>query len=254
VPTTTSNVVFKTDGGNDGIDRSIVYVIQGTVQSVSSVAQSPTSANVFPGQAVTVTATLSGAFATGQAAYLRYTTDGYSTSTVVTMTGSGTSYTASIPASANTPGASLSYYVFTSGNTAPAANGSDADFATINLNNNGGSNYTYTVASGWTTAAGGNWGTAATWTAGAIPPTATNLGVVTINHSVTQNTAALVSSVVINAAGTLTGTANTLTINNNTSGTTFTNSGTMTLSGTHAVTFGGTATHTVSGTATLSTM
>ena len=31
--------------------------------------------------------------------------------------------------------------------------GSDADFATINLNNNSGSNYTYTVASGWTTAA-----------------------------------------------------------------------------------------------------
>jgi hypothetical protein len=250
VPTTTSNVVFKTDGGNDGMDRAIAYVIQGAVQSVSSVSQAPTSGSVFPGQAVTVTATLSGAFATGQAAYLRYTTDGYSTSTVVTMTGSGTSYSATIPASANTPGASLGYYLFTSGNTAPASNGSDADFSTINLNNNGGSNYTYTVSSGWTTAATGNWGTAATWTANAIPPTATNLGVVTINHSVTQNTAALASSIVINAAGTLTATANTLTISNNTTGTTFTNSGAMALSGTHAVTFAGTATHTVSGTAT----
>jgi len=249
VPTATSNVVFKTDGGNDGIDRSIVYVIQGTVQSVSSVAQSPTSGNVFPGQAVTVTATLSGAFATGQAAYMRYTTNSYSTSTVVTMTGSGTSYTATIPASANTPGASLSYYIFTSGNTAPAADGSDADFATINLNNNSGSNYTYTVASGWTTAAAGNWGTAGTWTAGVVPPTATNLGAVTINHSVTQDVAALASSINISATGTLTATANTLTISNNTSGTTFTNSGTMALTLAHAVTFAGTATHTVSGTA-----
>jgi hypothetical protein len=248
VPTTTSNVVFKTDGGNDGMDRAIAYVIQGTVQTVSSVSQAPTSGSVFPGQAVTVTATLSGAFASGQAAYLRYTTDSYSTSTVVTMTGSGTSYTATIPASANTPGASLSYYVFTSGNTAPAANGSDADFSTINLNNNGGSNYTYTVASGWTTAATGNWGTAATWTANAIPPTATNLGVITLNHSVTQNQDALGSSIVIASGVTLTATTNTLTISNNTSSTTFTNSGTMALSGTHAVTFAGTATHTISGT------
>jgi hypothetical protein len=248
VPTTTSNVVFKTDGGNDGMDRAIAYVIQGAVQSVSSVAQAPVSASVFPSQAVTVTATLSGAFATGQAAYLRYTTNSYSTSTVVTMTGSGTSYTATIPAAANTAGAAVSYYVFTSGNTAPAANGTDADFSTINLNNNGGANYTYTVASGWTTAAAGNWSASATWTAGAVPPTATDMGVITINHSVTQDANALASGITISATGTLTASANTLTISRNASSTTFTNSGTLALSGTHAVTFAGTATHAVSGT------
>jgi len=248
VPTTTSNVVFKTDGGNDGMDRAIAYVIQGTVQSVSSVAQSPVTASVFPGQAVTVTATLSGAFATGQAAYLRYTNNSYSTSTVVAMTGSGTSYTATIPAATNTAGASVSYYVFTSGNTAPASNGSDADFSTINLNNNSGSNYTYTVASGWTTAAAGNWSAAATWTAGAVPPTATDMGVITINHSVTQDANALASGITISATGTLTASANTLTISKNTSSTTFTNSGSTALSGTHTVTFAGTATHAISGT------
>jgi hypothetical protein len=83
VPTTSSNIVFKTDGGNNGIDRSIAYVIQGAVQTVSSVSQAPTSTSVFPGQAVTVTATLSGAFATGQGAYLRYTTNSYSTSNTI---------------------------------------------------------------------------------------------------------------------------------------------------------------------------
>lgn len=246
MPTASSTAVFKTDGGNDGIDRSIVYVIQGAVQSVSSVAQSPVAASVFPGQAVTVTATLSGAFATGQAAYLRYSTDNFATSTVVAMTGG--SPLATIPATANTPGAVVRYYVFTSGNVAPASNGSDADFSTINLNNNGGSNYSYTVASGWTTAATGNWTAAATWTANAVPPTAQTLGTVTINHSIIQDANALASSVVIGAGGTLTATANTLTVSNNTSGTTFTNSGSMALSSTHTVAFSGTATHTISGT------
>jgi hypothetical protein len=202
VPTATSTVVFKTDGGNDGIDRSIVYVIQGAVQSVSSVAQSPVAASVFPGQAVTVTATLSGAFATGQAAYLRYSTDNFATSTVVAMTGGSPS--ATIPATANTPGAVVRYYVFTSGNVAPASNGSDADFSTINLNNNGGSNYSYTVASGWTTAAPGNWGTAATWTANAVPPTTLSMGTVNINHNVTGDVNAVVGALNISGTSTLT--------------------------------------------------
>lgn len=63
------------------------------------------------------------------------------------MTGSGTTYTASIPAGTNTAGANVSYYVFTSGPNNVATNGSNADFYTINLNNNAGANYTYTVLS-----------------------------------------------------------------------------------------------------------
>ena len=64
---------------------------------------------------VTVTATLSGALATGQGVYLRYTDDAYSTSTVIEMSGSGTTYTGTIPASINAPLANIDYYVFTSG-------------------------------------------------------------------------------------------------------------------------------------------
>ena len=202
MPTTSSNAVFKTDGGNDGIDRSIVYVIQGAVQSVSSVAQAPIAASVFPGQAVTVTATLSAAFATGQAAYLRYSVDNFATSTVVAMTGS--SPAATIPAAANTGGTVVRYYVLTSGSTAPASNGSDADFSTINLNNNGGSNYSYTVATGWTTAATGNWSTPATWTANAVPPTAQTMGVVNIGHDVTGDANAIVTSMNVNGTSVLT--------------------------------------------------
>ncbi len=247
-PNTTDNYVFKTlNAGTNPTGTWVFFRVQGAVQSVSSVTRNP-SGTIFPGQAVTVTANLSAAFATGQQAYIRYTTNGYATSTVVAGSGAGATRTFTIPATVNTPGANLSYYIFTSGDSGPAADGSNADLYTINLNNNGGSNYSYTVASGWTTAATGNWNVAGTWTANAVPSATLSMGTITINHAVTQNVNAVGTSVVVGASGSITGSANTLTVDNNTSGTNFTNSGTLTLSGTHAVTFAGTATHTVSGT------
>ena len=216
--------------------------------SVSTVAQSPLAASVTVGQSVTVTATTSASLPTGQGVFLRYSTNAFSTSTVVSMTGSGTTYTASIPGNTNTAGANVVYYVFTSGGTsAPAA--ADCDLATINLNNNSGSNYSYTVKA-WTTAANGNWSNAATWISNTVPPTGTNLEAVTIAHNVTQDQNAIVSSITINGSRTLTASANTLTISNNSSTTTFSNSGTLAASGTHTVIFAGTGTHTISGSQT----
>lgn len=138
--------VIKTTGsGSPGTSTIVAFEVQGTtIQTVSSVTQSPLAGNVVIGQATKVTANLSGAFSSGQAVYLRYTTNAFATSTVVQMTGSGTSYTASIPSGSNTSGANVSYYVFTSGTSNVAADGSNADLFTINLNNNGGSNYSYT--------------------------------------------------------------------------------------------------------------
>lgn len=147
VPSTSYNYIFKTlNAGTAPTGTWVFFEVQGTVQTVSSVTQVPASSAVYNSQSVVVTANLSGALSTGQAVYLRYTTNGYSTSTVVNMTGSGTAYTATIPAFAS--GTAVSYYVFTSGPTGGglASNGSNADLFTINLNNNGGSNYTYTVA------------------------------------------------------------------------------------------------------------
>ena len=122
------------------------YVFETTAApvSVSAVAQSVLSTSVIPAQAVTVTATTSATLPTGQGVFLRYSTNAFSTSTIVNMTGSGTSYTANIPGATNTAGANVVYYVFTSGGTTPPAS-ADADLATINLNNNSGSNYSYTV-------------------------------------------------------------------------------------------------------------
>lgn len=149
VSNTSHRYVFKTPDASN--NKFIFFKVQGNVQSVSSVSQSPIAGSVNNTNSVTVTATLSSAFSTGQAAYLRYSTDNFSTSTVTLMTGSGTSYSANIPS--QNAGTTVRYYVYTSGDGAvgssngPNSNGSDSDYRTINLNNNGGSNYSYIVTS-----------------------------------------------------------------------------------------------------------
>jgi hypothetical protein len=148
VASTAYNYIFKTlDAGTNPTGTFVVFEVQGTVRSVSSVTQTPISAAVTPGSTVTITATLDGSLSPGQDVYLRYTTNNYTNSTVAKMTGSGTTYTANIPAGTNTAGANVSYYVFTSGPSNVATNGSNSDLYTINLNNNGGPNYSYTVLS-----------------------------------------------------------------------------------------------------------
>lgn len=132
--------VFKWNGGSNGV----VFQLGGTPASVNSVSQSPTSPTST--DAVTVTATLSAAMPTGQAAWLRYAINGnWGTSTVVKMICTATSCTASIPAQST--GTAVAYYVFTSGDVA-SISGGDADLMTITYNTNGGSNFTYTVIAG----------------------------------------------------------------------------------------------------------
>jgi hypothetical protein len=218
-PNTTDRYIFKTR--NPDTENDFLYFrVQGTVRSVSSVTQSPTT--VLNGNTVTITATLDGTFATGQSAYLRYSTNSFATSTVVEMTGSGTTYTATIPAGTNTTGTTVRYYVFTSGNginTTTLQN--EADYYTINLNNNGGTNYSYTVISGFATAQDGLWSVNSTWASGSVPPDDAN---VVINHIVTLNQNAFVTDITLN--GTLTsesGQARQLTVKGN-----LTNNGTFT--------------------------
>ena len=250
VPSTSHNYIFKTaDAGTNPSGAWTFFEVQGTVRTVSSASISPST--VAPGLAVTVTANMSGTQTTGQNVYLRYSTaSDFSTSTVVSMAYSSSTATGTIPAAINTPGAIIYYYIFTSGPSNVASNGSNSDLFTINrLPASGSSNYT--VSAGWTTAATGPWTTAGTWTANAVPPTALSLGSVTIAHNVTSFGAnALASSITISATGTLVASANTLTISNNSNVTTFTNTGTYTASGTHLVAFTGTGTHTISGTQT----
>lgn len=73
--------------------------------------------------------------------YLRYTTDAWATSVALPVTMSGNTGTIEIPA--QTEGTVVEYYAFSS---TLASLSSDFDLCTINLMNNGGLNYSYTVA------------------------------------------------------------------------------------------------------------
>ncbi|MEI7727799.1 MAG: hypothetical protein WCK09_22020 [Bacteroidota bacterium] len=237
VGSVSNNYVFKTKEGNNPPNNRglIVFEVQGSIRSVSGVSKDLNT--VYRGQTVTITATLDGSFSAGQRVYLRYTNDGFTSSTVVEMSGSGTSYTATIPAGTNTANATVNYYVFTSGNglTISAAN---ADWYTINLNNNSGSNYSYVVSASYITKTDGNWSSTSTWDIGQVPP---NGEAVIINNNVTLDQNATVSSLTINSGKTFTAsdaTPRTLTIS---TGGTVPNSGTFT-HGSGTVAFAGTGT------------
>ncbi|MBG7613280.1 T9SS type A sorting domain-containing protein [Polaribacter sp. BAL334] len=189
------NYVFKTKaGGNPPASLGlIVFEIQGVVRTVSSAT---TISTTYPGQTNTITATLDGALSTGQGVYLRYTTDNFANSTVVEMTGTGTSYTADIPAGTNTAGANVSYYLFTSG-SGLTISPSNADFYTINLNNNGGPNYNYTVSTSYASKADGDWSNTNTWMDGDVPDASKS---VVINHNVTLDQNQEIASLVVNSS------------------------------------------------------
>ncbi|MES2431396.1 MAG: autotransporter-associated beta strand repeat-containing protein [Bacteroidota bacterium] len=235
VPSTSYSYIFKTrDAGTSPTGDWVFFQVQSTPITVSAVAKSPTTGQgVNAGQNVTVTATLSATLPTGQGVYLRYadlTTGSYGTvGVVLAMSGSGTTYTATIPSAANIASHNISYYVFTSGNGLTIAN-SDADLFTINFNNNSSSNYTYTVGASTTTytyisVQTGNWNTASTWVGGVVPPLAANVQIVS-THNVTI-AAALSGS----QSGNVT-VDNTATLTMNPTGTTTVNlNGTNTING-----------------------
>ncbi|QBN19780.1 T9SS sorting signal type C domain-containing protein [Flavobacterium nackdongense] len=154
VPNASYNYVFKTlNAGTNPTGTFVFFEVQGAVRSITAVTQSPLASSVTECHSTTITATLDGDLAVGQAVYLRYTTNGYINSTVVKLTGSGTTFTGTIPSFINALGANVSYYLFTAGDSNVATNGTNADLYTINLNNNSGPNYSYTVISGGPTTA-----------------------------------------------------------------------------------------------------
>ena len=148
VPSTAYQYVFKTlNAGTNPTGQFVFFEVQGAVRSATTVTRNP-SGSVPGNSAVQITATLDGALSAGQAVYLRYSNNGFASSSVVQMTGSGTTYSAAIPAAANVIGTPVAYYVFTSGTANVAADGSNADLYTINFIRNGAQNYTYTPVQG----------------------------------------------------------------------------------------------------------
>ena len=230
-------------GKNSGTDNNL-SILETSYNPTNFTSVSGDKSAVFHGETVTVTANMAAALNSGEYLYLRYTANSWSSSTIVAMSFvSGSSYSADIPA--QNQGTAVEYYVFSS-NQSSAPSAAEADYFSLNIQNaagqnTAGANFSYTVSS-WTTNSGAtNWSTASSWTAGRVPPT--NMGPVIIDHSITLDQPATVSSLTINSGGTFDNGSQTLTVS---AAGTITNSGGTFTRSTGTVAFAGTGT--ISGT------
>ena len=115
----------------------------------NAVSQSPLSGSVGVNTPVVITFNLDSAPSPQEKIYVRYTTDGFATSAVVegSLTGGSGSTTGTVSILGQVAGTVVTYYLFTSTFTLTNPLSIEADLATLNLENNDGSNYSYTVAS-----------------------------------------------------------------------------------------------------------
>ncbi len=138
--TLNNNKYYVMNWENSGYVDSRAIFMELSAQPVSFTNITRTPQLVQTGETVTVTATLSGSKSTEEKIYLRYTTNAWANSTLVAFNVSGTTATADIPAQSS--GAIVEYYAFSTVISSPAA---DFDLYTIHFINNNGDNYTYTV-------------------------------------------------------------------------------------------------------------
>lgn len=146
VPNQTDFYVFKTPDPV-ATEQFMFFRLEGAPATVTTMEQLPLAVNGEVGefQPVMVSASTDVPFPNGQTAYLRYSTDGYASSTViptdVTTGASSSVIEATIPGQPD--GTTVNYYIFTTGDdVAPLPDGIDADYRTINLNDGGNATYT----------------------------------------------------------------------------------------------------------------
>ncbi|UEG49488.1 T9SS type A sorting domain-containing protein [Ferruginibacter lapsinanis] len=149
---TTNNYYTFVIGSNNSSsnDFSILETTYNPTTFSSAPTQSPTSGSVVAGNNVTVTVSLSADPQSGEYAYVRYSSDNFASDyNVVQVTGFSSGVgTATIPAAFNTAGKTVSYYVFTSNSSSPAA--ANADYLALRVQTQSGENgsiWSYTVAS-----------------------------------------------------------------------------------------------------------
>lgn len=154
----------------------------------------------------------------GENIYVRFTTSSdfsnTSSSSVVQATGSGTSWTASIPAQA--AGSTVRYFVFSSTVSLSTLNSMselDKSLSTLKYDDNSGSNYSYTLTNAFVSVASGNFADTATWGVSQIFSGASYT--IANTHTVTLSQDMTVSSLTINSGGTFDNSNYTLNISAN---------------------------------------
>ena len=153
LPAITSGNYYTFNVSNTSSDNTMQLLETNfSPKTISSVTNSGTPASV--NNTVLVTVTASAAPSTGENVFVRYTTNSYTASTLVQVyfASGATTGTAMIPC--QSAAAAVSYYVYSSNKTKAQIDadvttyGQPAhDMSTLNLNNNSGSNYTYTQGS-----------------------------------------------------------------------------------------------------------
>ena len=143
-PTSGKQYTFRADVS---AQKNVVMKTSGTPVNITG-ATGPSG--VAAGNDAKITITTSAEPPSEQKIYVRYTTDDWSTKSLTAAAeGSGTTWTATIPASANTAGKTVKYYVLSSTMGTSSIN-SYPDLCTLRGNNNGGANWSYTVtATAW---------------------------------------------------------------------------------------------------------
>jgi trimeric autotransporter adhesin len=149
LPAITSGNYYTFNVANSGSASSNMALLETTYSPVT-VSTTVTQASGTYGSR-TINITTSATPNSGEYVFVRYSTNSYSNSTLVQATGSGTAWTATIPWQSS----AVSFYVYTSNRTLAAINSdvttygqSVHDMSTLNLNNNSGSNYSWTPATG----------------------------------------------------------------------------------------------------------
>ena len=140
----TFNISNNGPGTNNTMAVLETFFTPATIDAVTAVPQAG---------GLLVTATTTGTFNFAENLYVRYSTDNFATSAVAPLvrlpffTNANTVRCGLVPLGA--VGTTVKYYVFSSTSTYTATGaaqptGANADMLTLNVNNNGGSNYSYT--------------------------------------------------------------------------------------------------------------
>ena len=123
---------------NDYTSTDAIFMETSSLPVTMTKVEQTLTTGITPADSVFVGVKLSANPSTEEKFYLRYTTNGFSTSILKEITIASDSGFTFIPAQGN--GVTVNYYVFS---TTLSNLGGDIDMKTINLINNGGSNYSY---------------------------------------------------------------------------------------------------------------
>jgi len=120
--------------------QGIVLETSALPVSITSVTQNPVADSVTNENPVNVTVDINTTKCAEEYIYVRYSTDNWTSDTLVEVSFTGTQGSAEIPT--QTEGTLVSYYVFSTTITNPSSN---FDLITLAYDTNSGTNYTYTV-------------------------------------------------------------------------------------------------------------